>query len=107
MSDVEKRARLGELADDIEEEMRRVGVWNANPPSEQRVLEGGAFGLGTVAFDTWVQVVLVRRLRQAAEGSLPIPRSSSVSAQATREWDGDPTDREPLMDLLRELDSII
>src|SRR4051794_11153381 len=53
----EVRARFGALADEIEAEMRHLGTWSEDPPSEETVLEGGAFGLGTVAFDTWLQVV--------------------------------------------------
>ena len=103
-SDVQ--ARLGVLADEIEAEMRRLGTWMDDPPSEETVLAGGAFGLGTVAFDTWLQVVFVLRLRQAAAGEFEIPSSSSVGAQAVREWDGY-TDRDRLLDLIHEVEALI
>lgn len=88
--------------------MRRVGVWQPDPPTEEEVLSGGAFGLGTVAFDTWVQVVFVTRLRQVADGVFPIPANSAVGAQATREWDGaGPEDRNRLLELLLQVDDLI
>jgi uncharacterized protein YqcC (DUF446 family) len=103
-----KRERLRGFADEIEAEMRRVGVWRADPPSEEEVLRGGAFGMGTVAFDTWVQVVFVTRLRQVADGTFPIPANSNVGAQATREWDGGgPPDRDRLLKLLLGVDDLI
>jgi uncharacterized protein YqcC (DUF446 family) len=101
------RARLGELADDIEAELKRTDMWIPDPPSEETVLAGGAFGLKTVPFDAWLQVVFVPRLRQVAAGEFPVPESSSVGAQAVREYDSDPLDRGPLMDLLNEVDGLV
>ena len=102
-----KRRRLGEIADGIEAELKRIGWWMPAPPSEQTVLEGGAFGMNTVAFPTWLQVVFVKRLRQAAAGEFGIPRSSSVSTIAAREFDGERKDIERLMDLLYEVDRLV
>jgi uncharacterized protein YqcC (DUF446 family) len=107
MSEAKKRARLAVLAGEIESEMRRIGVWRENLPSEEKVLEGGAFGLGTVSFDTWLQVVFVTRLRQAANGDIDIPHTSSVAAQSAREWDGDPLDRGRLQELIEAVDSTV
>lgn len=102
-----KRERLGELAAEIEAEMRRLGLWWPEPPSEEHVLAGGAFGLRTVSFDTWLQVVFVTRLRQVADGGIAIPPSSMVGVQAAREWDGDPRDRDHLSDLIHEVDRLV
>ncbi|HYO60421.1 MAG TPA: YqcC family protein [Actinomycetota bacterium] len=102
-----KRKRLGELADGIEAELRRLGWWMEEPPSENTVLAGGAFGMETVAFSTWLQVVFVQRLRQAAAGEFPVPSSSSVSTMAAREFDGYPQDTDALMDLLFEVDKVV
>jgi uncharacterized protein YqcC (DUF446 family) len=105
MQDSLKRSQLGRLADEIEAELRVAG-WNPDPPTEETVLAGGAFGLGTVAFETWLQVVFISRLRQVAAGEIDIPASSSVAAQASREWDGVPG-RERLFDLISEVDRIV
>jgi uncharacterized protein YqcC (DUF446 family) len=107
MSKRATKARLGELAIAIESEMRRLGLWLEQPPPEETVLAGGAFGLGTVPFDTWLQVVFVQRLRQVAAGTFDIPTSSSVGAQAVREWDADPFDRDELLGLIHQVDSLL
>lgn len=104
---VAKRRRLGEIADGIEAELRRLGWWQDDPPSEETVIAGGAFGMQTVAFSQWLQVVFVRRLRQAAAGEFPMPSSSSVSTMAIREFDGYPEDVSRLMDYLYEVDGLI
>lgn len=102
-----KRKRLGEIADEIEAEMRRLRWWQDDPPSEETAIAGGAFGMQTVAFTQWLQVVFVKRLRQAAAGEFGIPRSSEVSTMAYREFDGYPEDVDRLMDLLYEVDRIV
>ncbi len=104
---VEKRRRLGEVADGIEAELKRLGWWEGDPPSEDTAIAGGAFGRETVAFSQWLQVVFVKRLRQAAAGEFEIPRSSMVSAYAVREFDGYPEDLSGLMDYLQEVDRLV
>lgn len=104
---VEKRRRLGEIADGIEAELKRLGWWQDDPPSEETAIAGGAFGMQTVAFSQWLQVVFVKRLRQAAAGEFEIPSSSSVSTFATREFDGYTEDLDGLMKLLYEVDRLV
>ena len=47
-----KRIRLGEIADEIEAELKRVRQWSPDPPSEEEVVAGGAFGMNAVPFVT-------------------------------------------------------
>jgi uncharacterized protein YqcC (DUF446 family) len=96
----------GELADRLEAELRRVGTWRDEPPPEEEVLAGGAFGMGTVPFETWIQVVLIERLRQVERGEMTLPAGSSLAAHAVRELDG-VHDREGLFDLLRAVDDLV
>ncbi len=101
-----RRARAGRLADEMEAELKRIGAWTRDPPSEETVLAGGAFGMNAVPFYTWLQVVLIARLRQIAAGDLEIPRSSSIGTFAVRELDGERLDVERLMDLIHEVDRL-
>ena len=105
MNEASKRERLGQLADEIEAELK-VSGWISDPPSEEVILSGGAFGYRAVAFETWLQVIFIARLRQVASGELSIPETSSVAVQATREWDGVPG-RERLFELISEVDRIV
>ena len=106
MATDEVRQRVGRIADDIRAELQRVGAWQAEPPSEDEVLAGGAFGMGAVPFETWLQVVLVPRLRDVVSGEAELPPGSAVGVHAVREWDGAP-DRERLIELLIELDTTV
>ena len=101
-----KALRAGELADEIEAELKRLRMWMPNPPAEENVLAGGAFGMGTVPFVTWLQVVLVARLRAVAAGEMALPGSSSIGTMAVREFDGDDGKTDDLMRLIHEVDHL-
>ena len=98
-------SRAGELADQLEAELRRMGAWSEDPPSEDEVVAGGAFGMGSVPYETWIQVVLVARLREVAAGEMELPPGSSVGVHAVREFDGAP-DHDHLIHLLIEVDHL-
>jgi uncharacterized protein YqcC (DUF446 family) len=103
-----RRALLGELADEIEEELKRLGQWMPDPPPTGEVLAGGAFGASTAAFETWLQTILVPTLRQVAAGQTSIPRTSSIGAFAIREFGGVPVgdERRALLDLIHRVDRV-
>lgn len=94
-----------DLADKIERELREQGIWTDAPPEEAEVLAGGAFGMQSVPFVRWIQVVLVTRLREVAAGHLELPGGSSLSAFAAREFDGNP-ELDKLRDLLDQVDQL-
>lgn len=102
----EARRRAGELADELEAELKRIRMWRPDPPSEETVLAGGAFGMQSVPFVTWLQVVLVPRLRQVAAGEMELPGSSSIGTFAVRELDGAGADTDGLLDLIFEIDGL-
>ena len=85
MADV---AEFGRQADLIEAELRGLGAWQAEPPPQEVIDNGGAFGMNTMAFTQWLQFVLVPRLRAVAAGTAAVPPGSQVGAHAVREFDG-------------------
>ncbi|HEV2756479.1 MAG TPA: YqcC family protein [Actinomycetota bacterium] len=100
------RARAGELADEIEAELKRLRMWMPDPPAEEEVVAGGAFGMNAVPFVTWLQVVLTARLRAIAAGEMEVPASSSVGTMAAREFDGERQDMDALARLIYEVDDL-
>lgn len=97
--------RYGELADAIESQLRRMGVWKADPATVERIATGGAFGGGVVEFEEWIQVVLVTRLRQVAAGEIEPPPRSQVAVYGSRAFPAMP-EYDRLLDLLGELDRL-
>jgi uncharacterized protein YqcC (DUF446 family) len=90
--------------DRIEAEMKASGLWQDEPLKPEQLQFSEAFAMDTMVFEQWLQFVFVPRVREAvAENSFP--DSSSVGAQAVREFDTVPQANE-LVVLLSEFDAL-
>jgi len=88
----------------IEAEMRRIGLWQSGPLKPEQLQFSQAFAMDTMAFSQWLQFVFLPRAHEAAQANR-LPRSSSVGAQAVREFDG-VAEAGPLLSLLADFDSL-
>lgn len=92
--------------DEIEAEMRRIGMWQEQPLRPEQYSSRLAFGMDTMAFDQWLQFVLVPRVRDIISARGAFPPFSEVAAQAVREFDTHPLDTSRLQTLLHEFDRL-
>jgi uncharacterized protein YqcC (DUF446 family) len=92
--------------DQIEAEMRRIGMWSEKAPSPETFESRQAFFGDTMAFEQWLQFVFLPHAREAADGTSPFPKSSSVGAYAVRQFDGR-GEAQHLGSLLSEFDELI
>ena len=92
------------LADSIEAEIRRIGYWQENPLRPEQWNFRKAFAMDTMTFAQWLQFVFLPRVREAAANG-SFPKSSSVGAQAMREYDGQ-DEAARLVTLLSEFDAL-
>jgi len=90
--------------DRIEAEMRQVGFWREQPLRPEQLEFKKAFAMDTMTFAQWLQFVFVPRVREAIAAN-SFPSSSSVGAQAVREFDGD-LEAARLVELLSEFDAL-
>ena len=99
-------AAVAAKLDEIEAEMRRIGMWQGQELRPEQYDFRQAFGMDAMAFDQWLQFILIPRAREiiAARGSFP--PFSEVSAQAAREFDTHPLDTSRLQTLLHEFDRL-
>jgi uncharacterized protein YqcC (DUF446 family) len=91
--------------DAIEGELKRLGRWEQTAPPPEAFEHMGAFGSHTMAFEQWLEFVLIPRVRAIITAQGSFPSSSQVSVYAIREWDGVP-DVDRLLTLLREFDDL-
>ena len=82
----EVRARL----DGVIAAMKANGVWEIERPADDKLVDMGAFGTRTMAFEQWLRWVFVPTVEQRIAADGPWPRESHVAAQAAREhgWGG-------------------
>ena len=104
MERTQLQQQAGCYIDLIEQEMRRIGLWRAEPLRPGQMNFSQAFAMDTMTFAQWLQFVFVPRVREAVAAN-SFPSGSSVGAQAVREFDGDP-DADRLVELLSEFDGL-
>jgi len=88
----------------IEAEMRRIGMWQAEPLQPEQLEFTEAFAMDTMAFSQWLQFIFLPRVHEAVAANR-FPKNSSVGAQAVREFDGQP-EASGLITLLSEFDGL-
>lgn len=103
MTGLHERALAG--AEAIEAELRRIGAWQEQPLPETAYGFRRAFAADTMAFEQWLQFVLLPRVHEVVAAGGAFPPRSQVAAYAVRELDGRP-DCDRLLDLLHEFDDL-
>ena len=74
--------------EEIERELKRAGMWHAEPPPPEAFEFTRAFAGDTMAYSQWLQFVFLPRVHEILDGGGELPSSSSVGTQAVREFDG-------------------
>ena len=92
--------------DAIEMEMRNLSCWTDDPPPPEKMDFESAFAMDRMAFTQWLNWIFVPRVREIIAQRDSFPASSSVAAQAAREFDGWPESGQ-LLRLLSEFDAFI
>jgi uncharacterized protein YqcC (DUF446 family) len=92
----------GEIAGQIEADLRALGAWGSPAPT---VPVTSAFGAPELSFTQWLEHVLCPRLREIGAGHGEPPSHSQVATRAARELDG-VEGSERLLETLQRLDSI-
>lgn len=95
---------VSRYADEIEAEMRRIGMWQESPLRPEQLRFEQAFAMDTMTFSQWLQFVFLPGVREAVAAN-SFPSESNVGVQAVREFDGLP-DGNRLVTLLSEFDSL-
>ncbi|HEV3040721.1 MAG TPA: YqcC family protein [Candidatus Angelobacter sp.] len=104
MNKKQLKERAAQYADQIEAEMRQIGMWQAEPLRPEQLDFKEAFAMDTMTFAQWLQFIFLNRVREAI-ASGEFPSGSSVGAQAVREFDGQ-HEADPLITLLSEFDAL-
>ena len=84
--------------------MRRIGMWREAPLRPEQLQFKKAFAMDTMTFSQWLQFIFLPRVRESIAAN-NFPSSSSVGAQAVREFDCYP-EADGLISLLSEFDAL-
>lgn len=91
---------------EIENELRRLNRWQADPLPNETFTDMGAFGANTMSYEQWLQFVLIPRISEIIESKEAFPQESQLAIYAIRYFDGD-YDSTALQGILYDLDQLI
>jgi uncharacterized protein YqcC (DUF446 family) len=94
------------VVDGLEAELRRMRLWEHEPPSARKLASTQPFCVDTLALSQWIQWLLIPRMRAifAGEGKLPTQSAIHPYAEDCFEHLDDPT---PLLLLIERFDGLI
>ena len=78
-------ARASALAEHlllIERELRVQGWWQEEAPSAEALASPEPFCVDTLAFEQWLQWILLPRMKAIVEADHPLPQASGICAMA-------------------------
>ncbi len=101
------RAQIGALVDDVERELRRLELWETQPPAPQALRSEQPFCFDTLTFTQWLQWIFIVRMRELLAGQAPLPASSDIHPLAEHIFAEQPYDSTQLLVLIKRIDEAL
>lgn len=101
------RSEVARSLQDMERELRRLAVWEAMPPSPERLASEVPFCHDTLEFTQWVQWVFIPRFRAVLEGNHSLPTACAIAPIAEDALARLERDTDALLEEFRTLDRLI
>jgi uncharacterized protein YqcC (DUF446 family) len=99
--------RLADLLLALEAEMRRIGLWESAAPPAAALRSTAPFCYDTLAFEQWLQWVLLPRMKELLENDGYWPARCDIFPLAEQAFAEQETDTDVLLLLIRRLDELI
>lgn len=91
----------------IEAELRRLGLWSDTRPSAAALRSQMPFCFDTLAFEQWLQWVLLPRIWALLQQGAPLPPHSGIAPLAEVYFEQQAVEATDLIALLREFDRLL
>jgi uncharacterized protein YqcC (DUF446 family) len=91
----------------LEQELRRMGLWEAVPPPLAALSSVLPFCVDTLEFTQWLQWILLPRLHAVLDAGAALPARCGIAPMAEEALRGLEPDPDGLVELLRQLDRLL
>lgn len=102
--------RLPALAEQlllIERELRRQGMWSDTAPDAEALASTEPFCVDTLSFESWLQWILLPRMKMLIEAGAPLPAASGIREMGEEVYGASGQQVGALLELLGGFDSLI
>ncbi|MGD2082828.1 MAG: YqcC family protein [Chromatiales bacterium] len=91
----------------LEDELRRIGLWEDQPPAPEALASTTPFCFDTLELHQWLEWVLIPRTRAVLQGGLPLPEKSAIQPLAEEVFKDLEVETARLEALIGEFDRLI
>ncbi len=88
MSGLRQRDELEQALLEMEDALRQLGLWQAQPPPPEALASREPFCVDTLDLHQWLQFILLPRLRQLLRSGAPLPQASDISPMVAEAYRG-------------------
>ncbi|MFO7593195.1 MAG: YqcC family protein [Pseudomonadota bacterium] len=99
--------QLADLLLAIEAEMRRLGLWEQQPPPEEALCSLMPFCHDTLRLEQWLQWVFLPKMKRVLETGEEFPGSSEIEPLAEYRFNLLPQQTDRLLALIGRFDALI
>jgi uncharacterized protein YqcC (DUF446 family) len=78
MLSAQRERALSLVVDELEAELRRMELWEREPPSDAPLKSERPFCFDTLALSQWLQWMLIPRMREIFAGAGDLPAQSAI-----------------------------
>lgn len=105
--DLEYPPRLAGLLDCIEGELKRLELWEEQPPPPQAFFSPNPFCFDTMSVPQWLQWVFIPQMRDTLSMGVPLPARCQVAPAVELYFEDVGADSGELLVLLEEFDALM
>jgi len=95
------------LLNDLENELRKQGIWQTDRPSQSALNSVQPFAIDTLTFAQWLQFIFLEKMNELVQFALPLPQSISVHPMAEEYFKHQFIDSREIIAIIARLDSLI
>ncbi len=88
-------------------ELKRLGLWSQQRPSDEALASVQPFCVDTMRFEQWLQFVFIEKITLMLEHNIPLPAKFAIAAMSEQYFASRPVDATRLTQLLQALDDAL
>ncbi len=92
---------------DIESELRRLSLWDDQPPSEQALASTQPFAVDTLSLPQWLQFIFLPTIYYLIDQEQPLPDKCGIAPMAEEYFRGSKLGVDPLLTALERVDCLL
>ncbi|OBP15658.1 hypothetical protein A5320_10105 [Rheinheimera sp. SA_1] len=95
------------LLQQIESEMKALQWWSQQAPSKEALASTAPFACDVMTLAQWLQFIFLPKMQALIQERLPLPRNCHIQPMAELAWAPLTATQQPLLDALKNLDTLL